>query len=175
MKKVSRLLSLVLVLIVVFLATQEIRRLAAEPADAALLQRKRAAETPKIDAAALKNLVQSFDQVEEQKHSWGWIRWLMNAQLDPQAKMTFGVVEIHAGQSNPAHVHPNCEEVLYVLSGSCEHMIGGRTVKLSAGDVIRIPEGVPHAARTSDKESMKAVIAYDSGNRQFVVVGEDGS
>jgi quercetin dioxygenase-like cupin family protein len=133
------------------------------------------ADRPKVAAAALENLVQHFDEVDQQKYPWGWIRWLMNAELDPQARMTFGVVQINAGQSNPAHVHPNCEEVLYVLEGSCEHMIGGQTVTLKAGDVIRIPKGVPHAARTSQQESMKAVIAYDTGRRQFVVVDEDGS
>ena len=127
---------------------------------------------PKIDAAAMATLVQSFDKVEVQEHSWGWLRWLMNSKLDPKAEMTFGLVEINAGQRNPMHVHPNCEEQLYVLSGSCEHVLGKQTCVLKAGDVIRIPAGVPHYARTFDKEPMRAVIVYSSGDRQFVVVDE---
>ncbi len=129
--------------------------------------------TQKIDAAAMARMVQHFDKIEKLEHDWGWLRWMMNEKLDPDSEMTFGLVEINAGHRNPMHVHPNCEEHLYVLSGSCEHILGGQTCTLKAGDVIRIPRGVPHYARTKGKEPMKAVIVYSSGDRQFVVVDEE--
>ncbi len=138
----------------------------------AAAQDKRAADVPKIDAKALTTLVQSFDKVELQKHPWGWIRWLMNSKLDPKAEMTFGIVQINAHQRNPMHVHPNCEEQLYVLSGSCKHVLGKETVVLKTGDVIRIPAGVPHKAWPIGDQPLKAVIVYSSGDRQFVVVEE---
>ena len=125
-----------------------------------------------IDAQVLTGLVQNFDKVEKVEFSWGWIRWLMNAELDPKAQMTFGVVHLNAGQTNPLHVHRNCEEQLFVLSGSCDHRIGDKSVHLKAGDVIRIPAGVVHKATTSDKEPMRAVIVYSSGTRLFEVVEE---
>ena len=124
---------------------------------------------PALDAAAL---VQSFDEVQLQEFSWGWIRWLMNSKLDPNAEMTFGIVQLNAGQTNPMHVHRNCEEQLHVLSGACEHWIGEQKVVLKKGDVIRIPRGVPHKARTFEKEAMKAIIVYSSGERQFEIVDE---
>ncbi|NQU22804.1 MAG: cupin domain-containing protein [Candidatus Nealsonbacteria bacterium] len=99
----------------------------------------------------------------------------MNSKLDPDAEMTFGIVQVNAGQANPPHVHPNCEEHLYVLSGSCEHWIGKQKIVLKAGDVIRIPQGVPHKARTFDKEGMRAIIVYSSGDRQFELVDEKGA
>lgn len=133
------------------------------------------ADVPEIDAKALATLVQSLDKVQQEKHPWGWIRWLMNSKLDPQSAMTFGIVQVNAGQTNPRHIHPNCEELLYVLSGSCEHVLGKQTCVLKAGDVIRIPAGVPHFARTFDKQAMKAVIVYSSGDRQFELVEEEGS
>jgi len=130
---------------------------------------KKPGPPPKFDLA---KMVQSFDKVNKEEHPWGWIRWMMNAQLDPKSEMTFGLVEINAGQRNPMHVHPNCEEHLYVLSGSCEHVLGTQKCTLKAGDVIRIPTGVPHYAMTTKKEGMKAVIVYSSGDRQFEVVLE---
>jgi quercetin dioxygenase-like cupin family protein len=96
----------------------------------------------------------------------------MSSKLDPQAEMTFGIVHLKAGQINPLHVHPNCEEQLYVLSGSCEHWIGEKTILLKKGDLIRIPAGVPHKARALAKEPLEAVIVYSSGDRQFEVVQE---
>ncbi len=122
-------------------------------------------------AEALKISVQEFDKVEVQEYPWGWIRWLMNSKLDPKSEMTFGIVYVKPNQSNPIHIHPNCEECLHVLAGSCEHLLGDKWIKLKKGDTLRIPLGVRHAARTGD-ESCRAVIVYNTGDRQFEPVGE---
>lgn len=114
-------------------------------------------------------LVHSLDQVTPQEYDWGWIRWLMNAETDPQATLTFGVVELQAGQTNPVHQHNDCDELLYMVSGSCEHRIGEEWITLRAGDLVRIPAGVPHTARTL-AEPMRAVVVYDTGTRDFILV-----
>ena len=117
-------------------------------------------------------MMQSIDKVEVQEFDWGWIRWLMNDKLDSESEMTFGLVQLNAGANNPAHLHPNCEEHLYVLSGKCEHRIGDKTVVLKKGDLLRIPTGMPHAAKVIGDEPMLAVIVYSSGDRQFEAVEE---
>ena len=116
--------------------------------------------------------VQRLEKVEKQEFDWGWIRWMMSSKINPDAEMTFGVVEIKPRQRNPLHGHPNCEEILYVVSGSCEHRIGDRIDHLKAGDMIRIPAGVPHMARTLD-EPMRAIIVYSAGERGFELVQEE--
>ncbi len=115
--------------------------------------------------------LQHFDRVEEVKYPWGWIHWLMSSKLDPGAAQTFGVVEIRAGQKNTLHMHPNCEEILYVLSGSCEHRVGDKKVVLKPGDVVRIPPRTPHQATVIGNEPLRAVISYSSGDRQVVDLG----
>jgi quercetin dioxygenase-like cupin family protein len=115
--------------------------------------------------------VQSLEKVEKVKYDWGWIRWMMNSKVNPDSQMTFGVVEIEPNQRNPLHGHSNCEEILFVVSGSCEHRVGERVDLLRAGDMIRIPAGAPHMARTLD-EPMRAIIVYSSGERQFEVLDE---
>ena len=124
----------------------------------------------KIEQADVAKILQSFDKVEVQEYPWGWIRWLMSDQLDPKAKMTFGIVQVNGGVSNPPHVHPNCEEVLYMLAGKCEHRVGDKTVVMEAGDVLRIPQGVIHGVKVLSEEPMRAVIAYNAGDRQFVPI-----
>jgi mannose-6-phosphate isomerase-like protein (cupin superfamily) len=114
------------------------------------------------------------ETAEKVEYPWGWIRWLMNSKTEKNAPMTFGIVEINAGTSNPLHVHPNCEEYLYVLSGSCKHIVGDQLVTLKPGDMARIPKGVPHKATVIGDEPLKAVIVYNSGDRQFKVLEEGG-
>ncbi len=113
--------------------------------------------------------LQPYEKIQPQKFPWGWIRWLMNAQIDPQAEMTLGIVHVEPRQSNPLHVHPNSAEYLHVLSGACQHRVGERWVALKAGDTLRIPRGVVHGARTQD-QPLLAMLAYNTGTRQMVPV-----
>ena len=45
---------------------------------------------------------------------------------------------------------------------------------LKAGDALRIHAGVPHAAKALGKEPMRAVVVYNTGQRQFAEVEEKG-
>ncbi len=116
-------------------------------------------------------VVQHFDKEVEVKYPWGAIRWMMDSKIDSGAAQTFGIVQINAGQRNALHSHPNCEEILYVLSGSCEHIVGNRKVILHPGDLIRVPVGVPHQAIVIGNEPLRAVISYSSGDRKVVNYG----
>jgi quercetin dioxygenase-like cupin family protein len=121
-----------------------------------------------------KVTLRESEKVKKQEFPWGWIRWQINAEVDPQAEMTLGVVYIKPHQENPLHLHPNSAEYLHVIAGSCEHLVGKTWVKLKVGDTLRIPLGVPHRARTID-QPCQAVIVYNTGTRQMVEVKEDKS
>jgi quercetin dioxygenase-like cupin family protein len=100
--------------------------------------------------------------------SWGELNWKLSGKTTPGAEMTFGTCLIKPGERNPLHSHPNCEELLYVLSGVCEHRLGQDTVRLTAGDVIRIPRDVPHWARALGSEPVFALIIFSTAERQAV-------
>jgi mannose-6-phosphate isomerase-like protein (cupin superfamily) len=123
--------------------------------------------------AAAQAAVQHFAAAPEVKYPWGWIRWLMSGKIDPEASQTLGIVQINPGQRNPLHMHPNCEELLYVISGSAENVIGNKKVTIGPGDLVRIPKGVPHQAITIGNKPFKAVISYSSNDRQVVNLGPD--
>src|ERR1017187_6751874 len=55
--------------------------------------------------------VQHLDAIKADQQPWGTLRWMMNSQIDPQARQTFGVAELKVGHRNPRHFHPNCEEL----------------------------------------------------------------
>jgi len=116
-------------------------------------------------------VVQHFDKEVEVKYPWGAIRWMMDSKIDRDAAQTFGIVQINAGQRNALHSHPNCEEILYVLSGSCEHVVGNKKFVLHPGDLIRVPVGVPHQAIVTGNEPLRAVISYSSADRKVVNYG----
>jgi quercetin dioxygenase-like cupin family protein len=111
-------------------------------------------------------VVRSVGDDEGVTTSWGHLSWLVGEQEMPGAEQTFGVVTIHPSQRNPLHLHPNCEELLYVVSGECDHRLGDNMYHLSPGSVIRIPRGVPHWAQCTSEEPLVAVISFSAPDRQ---------
>ena len=126
---------------------------------------------PGLAAAGDDGTFRPHDKVEPEKYPWGWIRWLLNGQGDPGAAVTLGLVHMEPNQVNARHVHPNSSEVLHVLSGTLEHLVGDRWIALQAGDTLRIPKGVVHQGRTKG-EGFLAVLVYDTPRRVMVPVPE---
>jgi quercetin dioxygenase-like cupin family protein len=54
-------------------------------------------------------------------------------------------VFISKGAVVPEHHHES-EQITYILEGALEFEIEGRTIVVSAGEVLRIPSHVPHRA-----------------------------
>src|SRR5688500_6296712 len=55
-------------------------------------------------------------------------------------------VDLEPGVAFPGHTHPG-EEIIYVLEGTWEYVIGGKPVTARAGDVLFIPARTIHSAK----------------------------
>ncbi|TCO28246.1 quercetin dioxygenase-like cupin family protein [Kribbella steppae] len=49
------------------------------------------------------------------------------------------------GKVTPVHIHPASDETFYLLDGEIQLDLDGKRRNLSAGGVVVIPRGVPHA------------------------------
>lgn len=116
----------------------------------------------------LRKMTTQISELPTETFEWGTLQWLCNAKLSPGAKQTVGLCHIHPGQVNPVHFHPNCEEVLHMLSGAGRHSFDGQSIDLRAGMTIRIPSGVKHNLANIGNEPIVCLIAFDSGERETV-------
>ena len=107
-------------------------------------------------------------QLPAESFPWGTLKWLCNAKLFPGAQQTVGLATTLPGQRNPVHFHPNCEEVLHVISGRGTHSVEGQTVELKAGMTIRIPAGMKHNLVNTGAEPLVTLISFSSGDRKTV-------
>ena len=103
---------------------------------------------------------------------WGTLQWVCNAKLSPGAAQTVGLARIFPGKTNVPHFHPNCEEVLHVLSGRGVHSFDGRTVELKAGMTIRIPAGTKHNLANTGAETLVTLVSFSAGDRKTVFLEE---
>lgn len=116
-----------------------------------------------------KTTIVGVNDVPTQEFPWGAIKWLCNGEIDAEAQQTLGIVFINPGMRNPAHSHPNCEELLYVIAGQCEHGIGDEERHLEAGMLLRIPAGTTHSAYNSGWEPVKMLVSYSAPDREMVL------
>ena len=98
---------------------------------------------------------------------FGSVHWAVREGHPPGAETTIGIAIFDAGQSNARHIHPNCEEVVYVMDGEVEHTLGDQSTMLRAGDLIVVPRNVPHRLINRSGAPVRAYIVFSSPDRQF--------
>ncbi len=122
--------------------------------------------------AAWNGKVTNSANLPVEQNAWGTLQWVCNGKLMPGAEQTLGLATILPGKQNPVHFHPNCEEVLYVISGQGLHSYDGRTVALKTGMTIRIPANVKHNLVNTGTEPLRTLVSYSSGDRKTVFPDE---
>jgi quercetin dioxygenase-like cupin family protein len=101
-----------------------------------------------------------------QEFNWGQLIWFVNSQIGNSEAMTFGKCILNPGCENPRHYHPNCEEILQIISGRVVHSLGDDYFEMGPGDTIVIPSNVVHNARNLDSQEAVMTIIFSSPDRQ---------
>jgi quercetin dioxygenase-like cupin family protein len=68
-------------------------------------------------------------------------------------------VDFEPGYVAPRHTHPG-EEIIYVIEGSLEYEIGGKTTKVKSGDVLFVPAGTIHTAKNLGSGNAAELATY---------------
>lgn len=71
-------------------------------------------------------------------------------------RMTLSLVEMEPGSIIAEHAHPH-EQVGMMIEGEAEFVIGGQSFHVRAGQIWRIPGGLPHQVR-----AITRVVAVDA-------------
>jgi len=65
-------------------------------------------------------------------------------------------VSIQDGQV-PKHLHPNTNEVQYILEGTGTIWLGDKEVTVKPGDLVVIPKGTPHGGTKTNGRAIKSI------------------
>jgi mannose-6-phosphate isomerase-like protein (cupin superfamily) len=55
------------------------------------------------------------------------------------------------------HMHPNTNEIQYILDGTGTIWLGDKEVKVKPGDLVVIPKGTPHGGTKPEGRTIKAI------------------
>jgi quercetin dioxygenase-like cupin family protein len=68
-------------------------------------------------------------------------------------------VDLEPGVSFPSHTHPG-EEIIFVLEGTWQYEIGGKSVTAKAGEVLFVPAGTIHSAKNVGSGNAAELATY---------------
>jgi mannose-6-phosphate isomerase-like protein (cupin superfamily) len=57
----------------------------------------------------------------------------------------------------PKHMHPNANEMQFILEGTGTIWLGDKEVRVKPGDLVIIPHGTPHGGTKPDGRTFKAI------------------
>ncbi|TQQ83629.1 cupin domain-containing protein [Halonotius terrestris] len=82
-----------------------------------------------------------------------------HARVFPDAEPKTIRLTLAADEAIPAHMHPDCEIVLYLVSGKLALRVGDETDTLEAGDVARFDGGREISPRAIEASTALLVLA----------------
>jgi len=106
------------------------------------------------------------------EYSWGVINWLAGAEVGNSSELSLARMTLSAGCATETHLHDNCEEAVYVISGDIECAAGGSKHQLTAGDHTIVRTGTTHELRNVGTVPAELVLSYSSALRDFTLAEE---
>lgn len=88
------------------------------------------------------------------------VRNVINKDSAGARKIILLSVELPPGTVHLLHQHPNTEQIIYVLEGSCLALSEGEPVRLNEGDAVFIAQGEWHGVRNNTDQSAVTLIIY---------------
>jgi quercetin dioxygenase-like cupin family protein len=98
-----------------------------------------------------------WDEKKAQRHARGLMYPFVNEQCGAQ-QLRLHVSVINPGEApHPPHQHAG-EEIIYLIEGTAEALVGDRWQRLEAPTAMFCPEHVMHGMRNSGTAPMKYVV-----------------
>lgn len=125
------------------------------------------------ESAAAAPMVVSADTAPWLEYDAGKLRILESAA---STGGRYSVLELNElpGYKTPPHMHPDMDETFYVLEGTLELRLPGKTYRLGAGSYAHVPRNTPHAQGSTDDKPVRVLITVSPGEFEAFFVDRVG-
>jgi quercetin dioxygenase-like cupin family protein len=79
-------------------------------------------------------------------------------------RMTVGLTEVHPETDMQPHTHDDKEEIIFVIDGHGEAVVGGSAEPLEANTAVIFPIGVEHVVKNKGKNPLRFVFMFNPPN-----------
>jgi quercetin dioxygenase-like cupin family protein len=105
---------------------------------------------------------------QSRPEAWGAMSWLVEDRSVPGIGLSVARMSVAPGATSPAHRHPNCHEVIHLISGRVEQTAGDRLHRMAPGDTVVVAPGEVHKTRNLDPlQPAELLVCYSAGTRLY--------
>ena len=116
--------------------------------------------TPEKKGMDFQKLFVNEDDIEKSEFADRWSKDLVNEELlGAKAGFSLGVAEYFLEKFVEPGVHTD-QEIIYVISGRGEYLLGDKTFPISPGCAIYVPPHTKHGIRRIGNEPVKVIYAH---------------
>jgi len=100
-------------------------------------------------------------QVEEKKIPGRFIRWIADGKTMEPRYLSSCIIRVMPHETvQPAHSHPQGEEMIYLISGKGEAWVEGKITPMETGTAVLFEQGEVHMIRNVGEEEMKVICFF---------------
>lgn len=100
-------------------------------------------------------------EVEEKKVPGRFIRWIADETTMQPEFLSSCIIRVMPGETvQPAHSHPEGEELIYLITGTGEAWVDGEIEPMRAGTAVLFEKGSVHMIRNVGKDEMKVICFF---------------
>ena len=100
-------------------------------------------------------------QIPEKAVPGRFLRWIADSSSLAPTFLSSCVMRVLPGSTvKPAHVHPDSEELIYVISGNGKVYVDGDVRELEPGTAVLFEKGSIHMVRNSGTTEMKVICFF---------------
>ncbi|MGI6189466.1 MAG: cupin domain-containing protein [Clostridiales bacterium] len=87
--------------------------------------------------------------------------WIFKDESMKQDNWSMCYIEVMPRENvRPAHAHPDADEIVYIVEGKGQVLIGEQIYDVCKGSVILFPKNVPHMLKNTRDEKLRAICFY---------------
>lgn len=95
------------------------------------------------------------EEMEVEQLPWGPHDWLCRPGITDAEDLLLVRVHMPPGEAHKFHKHPEMEEIIYVLSGTCEQWVDREMQILKPGQIAHIPKDVVHGSYNAGDDTLE--------------------
>ncbi len=119
----------------------------------------------KLEVLEMKKYIMNIDDVAVSRITGREIRDLVNEKTLGSEGISLRITDVLPGETTyPGHIHTECEEIIFLLSGRGEIKIEDDIFSIIQGDAIYLPKGAKHLIRNTGKETMRMACSFTSSD-----------
>lgn len=110
----------------------------------------------------MSDIIRVVDEKDAEVYGqkWAQVKKLITSKTAGSKNADLGILRLQPKKKTVPNIHPESEELFYILKGKGTLTVGQETKEIKAGQGVYIPSNVTHTFENTDEEIMEFLLIH---------------